>query len=97
MSSVRGPTRLSVRLAIVVQGPEVDSLTCRSYLPLEADSQLSTTRETGCEVPRSRRSHCGSENALLQRVDMEPSMALSGVFSEFSDDDAAAPTGKTGV
>src|SRR5215471_5030688 len=38
--------------------------------------------------PRSASSHCGSENALDQRVPVLPSVALAAGNEEFSSDDA---------
>jgi hypothetical protein len=55
-----------------------------------AASQLSSTPQTLCEVPRSTCSHCGSANALAHRVAALPSTAaLAGVVA-FSADEAVA-------
>src|ERR1700722_17278611 len=53
-----------------------------------AASQYSATWQIVWTEPRSTRSHCGSENALDQRVDRLPSVASDAGKVEFSSDDA---------
>src|SRR5581483_7191136 len=55
-----------------------------------AASQFSTTWHTDCVDPRSTSSHCGSENALDQRVPVLPSTAADAGKLAFSSDDAVA-------
>src|SRR4051812_16696264 len=55
-----------------------------------AASQLRTTRLMVCEAPRSTRTHCGSLNALDQRVPVLPSTAFAAGNEAFSVEDAVA-------
>src|SRR5581483_12364061 len=55
-----------------------------------AVSQLSTTWQIDWAEPRSTSSHCGSENALDQRVPRLPSVAADAGKLAFSSDDAVA-------
>src|SRR6266498_4470981 len=55
-----------------------------------AASQLSWTPQTVAEPPRSTCSHCGSLNALDQRVPVFPSTALDAGKVAFSMDEAVA-------
>src|SRR5258705_7713268 len=54
-----------------------------------AVSQVSTTWEIVAVAPRSTRSHCGSLNALDQRVPPLPSTAAEAGVPAFSTDEAA--------
>src|SRR3954467_4219886 len=65
---------------------EVWTWKARAY----AASQFSTTRLMVCVAPRSTRTHCGSLNALDQRVPVLPSNALPAGKEAFSVDDAVA-------
>src|SRR5258707_5683148 len=53
-----------------------------------AASQARVTRQIVWTEPRSTSSHCGSENALDQRVDRLPSVAFDAGNEEFCNDDA---------
>src|ERR1039458_5330033 len=55
-----------------------------------AVSQFSVTWQIDWVEPRSTSSHCGSENALDQRVPRLPSTAAEAGKSAFSSDDAVA-------
>ena len=55
-----------------------------------AASQLRLTSQTLWLAPRSTSSHCGSENALDQRVPVLPSTAAEAGKLAFSSDDAVA-------
>src|ERR1700742_3560968 len=55
-----------------------------------AVSQFSTTLQTERAAPRSTCSHCGSENALDQRVPVLPSTAAEAGKLAFSVDEAVA-------
>src|SRR5690349_1495983 len=55
-----------------------------------AVSQLRTTWLIVADAPRSTCSHCGSLNALDQRVPVLPSTALDAGLPAFSVDDAVA-------
>src|SRR5215472_2964726 len=55
-----------------------------------AVSQCSVTWQMDCTVPRSTCSHCGSENALDQRVPWLPSTAFEAGNEAFSNEDAVA-------
>src|SRR6266849_11063112 len=55
-----------------------------------AASQFSVTWQMACDEPRSTWSHCGSENALDQRVPVLPSTALAAGVPAFSVEDAVA-------
>src|SRR6266700_1631431 len=55
-----------------------------------AVSQFRETPQTGWAEPRSTSSHCGSENALDQRVPVLPSTAFWGVRLAFSCEEAVA-------
>src|SRR6266481_4342031 len=55
-----------------------------------AASHCSTTCVIEALAPRSTCSHCGSENALDQRVPVFPSTAFDGGNEAFSTDDAVA-------
>ena len=55
-----------------------------------ADSQSSTTEVTVALAPRSTCNHCGSLNALDQRVPALPSTAFAAVKAADSVDDAVA-------
>ena len=56
----------------------------------KAASQLSTTRLTACDAPRSTWIHCGSLKALDQRVPLLPSTAFAGPKLAFSVDELVA-------
>ena len=55
-----------------------------------AASQFSVTPQMLCEEPRSTSSHCGSENALDQRVPVLPSTAAAAGVPAFSVEEAVA-------
>src|SRR5262245_48441051 len=55
-----------------------------------AASHCKTTWQTACAEPRSTSSHCGSENALDQRVPAFPSTAADAGVPAFSVEDAVA-------
>src|ERR1035437_3166510 len=55
-----------------------------------AVSQFRVTRQIDWVVPRSTSSHCGSENALDQRVPVFPSTASAAGVPTFSVEDAVA-------
>src|SRR5487761_501607 len=55
-----------------------------------AASQFSVTPQIDWAEPRSTSSHCGSENALDQRVARLPSTAFDAGKVAFSSDDAVA-------
>src|SRR5215467_14689682 len=55
-----------------------------------AVSQFRVTWQTDCTEPRSTWSHCGSENALDQRVPVLPSTAFEAGKAELSSEDAVA-------
>src|SRR5215469_3525620 len=55
-----------------------------------AVSQCSVTWQTDCTEPRSTCSHCGSENALDQRVLRLPSTAFDAGKELFCTEDAVA-------
>src|SRR6185369_9666641 len=55
-----------------------------------AASQVRTTRQIDCDDPRSTWIHCGSLNALDQRVPVLPSNAADAGNVAFSVDDAEA-------
>src|SRR5262245_515720 len=55
-----------------------------------AASHRNPTRQMGTELPRSIWIHCGSLNALDQRVPLLPSTALAAGVPAFSVDDAVA-------
>src|SRR6266700_2469363 len=55
-----------------------------------AVSQLRTTWQICCELPRSTWSHCGSLKADDHRVPVFPSTALEAGREEFSSDEAVA-------
>src|SRR5215469_2020312 len=54
----------------------------------KAVSHMRVTWQIAWLEPRSTSSHCGSENALDQRVPVFPSVALDAGNEEFSSDDA---------
>src|ERR1700746_4027688 len=55
-----------------------------------AASQSSPTWQMFCDEPRSTSSHCGSENALDQRVPVLPSTAADAGVPAFSVEEAVA-------
>src|SRR6266849_10345581 len=55
-----------------------------------AASQFSVTWQMACDEPRSTSSHCGSENALDQRVPVLPSTAAEAGKPAFSVEEAVA-------
>src|SRR3954447_11667423 len=71
-----------------VHGPVAESLDWTWYERPYAASQLSTTRQMLCVLPRSTWTHCGSEVALDQRVVVLASKALAAGVPAFSVDDA---------
>ncbi|BCB79436.1 hypothetical protein GCM10022251_71770 [Phytohabitans flavus] len=60
------------------------------YAEAYAASQLSTTWSTAALAPRSTWIHCGTLNALDQRVPVLPSTAFAAAIVAFSAEDAVA-------